>query len=106
LVCGKEVLAQELSQGCGRSVPTRQVLSDKEKRQVYDLYGEDGLKFGGPPPAEGAAAGAAGPGFRYSSRSAEDIFAEVRATGRLGDALGRAVMLNWRRELGGAGGPG
>ena len=28
------------------------ILSDKEKRAVYDLYGEEGLKGGGPPPRE------------------------------------------------------
>lgn len=39
-----------------------EVLSDKDKRQIYDLYGEEGLK-GAPPP--GADAGGAGgfPGF-------------------------------------------
>lgn len=35
-----------------------EVLSDKEKREIYDVYGEEGLK-GGPPPSSGGA----GPGF-------------------------------------------
>lgn len=31
------------------------VLSDKQKREIYDRYGEEGLKMGGPPPsADGA----------------------------------------------------
>lgn len=35
------------------------VLSDKQKREIYDRYGEEGLKMGGPPPsADGAGAGA------------------------------------------------
>ena len=34
------------------------VLSDKDKRQIYDVYGEEGLKAGGPPPP-----GADGAGF-------------------------------------------
>merc|ERR1711904_621523 len=39
------------------------ILSDPEKRKLYDMYGEDGLREGGgsPPPGSGANAGA---GFR------------------------------------------
>jgi len=29
------------------------VLNDKDKRQIFDMYGEEGLKGGGPPDAEG-----------------------------------------------------
>ncbi|KAJ7707499.1 hypothetical protein B0H17DRAFT_1032893 [Mycena rosella] len=35
-----------------------EVLSDSDKRAVYDQFGEEGLKGGGPPPGQGA-----GPGF-------------------------------------------
>lgn len=46
------------------------VLSDKEKRQIYDQYGEEGLKAGGgaPPPGADGGAGFGGPGG-FSSAS-------------------------------------
>ncbi|KAI3607426.1 hypothetical protein WG66_004920 [Moniliophthora roreri] len=40
-----------------------EVLSDKNKRAIYDQFGEEGLKGGGPSPGAGAGAGGAGPGF-------------------------------------------
>lgn len=58
-----------------------QVLSDPEKRKVYDQFGEDGLKGGIPP---GAANGGGMPGgfpaggFSFRPGNAEDIFAQVR----------------------------
>lgn len=64
------------------------VLSDSNKRQIYDLYGEEGLKSGyynvSSPSAATAASrgggggggGAKGSSFRYHKRDAEDIFAE------------------------------
>lgn len=69
-----------------------EVLSDKDKRQVYDMYGEEGLKGNMPGPGaggQGAGPSPFGPGasFRFSSgapggfrpynpRSADDIFAQ------------------------------
>jgi len=62
------------------------VLSDKDKRAVYDAYGEEGLKAGagaGPPPPGAAgpsfrAAGGGTPGFgggyQFDANAAEDIF--------------------------------
>lgn len=52
------------------------MLSDPEKRKVYDQFGEEGLKggFGG--------GGGGGAGFGgFHPRAAEEIFAEVRWAG-------------------------
>ncbi|GAB4845543.1 hypothetical protein Ancab_038948 [Ancistrocladus abbreviatus] len=63
------------------------VLSDRQKRQIYDLYGEEALKSGQvppPPPGSGRSGGTGSrgpqrpnPSFRFNPRDADDIYAEL-----------------------------
>ncbi|XP_028764394.1 dnaJ homolog subfamily B member 13 [Neltuma alba] len=69
------------------------VLSDPQKRAVYDQYGEEGLNGQAPPP--GAAEFSGGPTtFRFNPRSADDIFSELfefsSPFGGIGETAGRA----------------
>eukprot|EP00249_Psilotum_nudum_P016829 c26001_g3_i1 orf=727-1314(+) len=56
-----------------------EVLSDPQKRAIYDQYGEDGLKGQVPPSWSGAGGFANGDGrsgYKFNPRNADDIFAE------------------------------
>ena len=59
------------------------VLSSKEKRDIYDMYGEEGLK-GGAGQAEGGAAREGGTHFYYSGPDPEKIFSSFFGSDRSG----------------------
>ncbi|XP_059305366.1 uncharacterized protein LOC132056976 isoform X1 [Lycium ferocissimum] len=78
------------------------VLSDPQKRAVYDQYGEEGLKGQVPPPGAGGFPGTSGHGsFRFNPRSADDIFSEFfgfsSPFGGMGDMGGRAGASSFPR---------
>ncbi|XP_010260329.1 PREDICTED: dnaJ homolog subfamily B member 1 [Nelumbo nucifera] len=83
------------------------VLSDTQKRAIYDQYGEEGLKGQVPPPG-GASFFQSGDGpnvFRFTSRSANDIFAEFFGSSRpFGGMGGGGAMKGGSRFPGGGGG--
>lgn len=95
-----------------------EVLSDAEKRKIYDQLGEEGLK--GQVPPEAAAHAAGGPGgaqyFRFNPRNAEDIFSEffggASPFGGMGGGMGGmggmgpGVKVRMGNGMGGMGGMG
>lgn len=77
------------------------VLSDPQKRQIYDLYGEEALKSGQvPPPPSGAGPFSyrahhehPNPSFRFNPRDADDIYAEL-----FGNEGGNVGGGSWRNS--------
>ncbi|KAI9115875.1 hypothetical protein K1719_012805 [Acacia pycnantha] len=81
------------------------VLSDPQKRAVYDQYGEEGLKGQVPPPGSGFSGSSDGgpTTFRFNPRSADDIFSEFfgfpSPFGGMGDMGGRAGASGFPRGM-------
>ncbi|PIA32266.1 hypothetical protein AQUCO_04500098v1 [Aquilegia coerulea] len=75
------------------------VLSDTQKRAIYDQYGEEGLKGQVPPPGSGGFSESGHSGgstsFRFNPRSADDIFSEF---------FGFSSPFNGMGDMGGGGG--
>ena len=107
-----------------------EVLSDPDKRQIYDVYGEEGLKQGAPPPGAGGGPGGGGFGGAggghpfggfggggmgggrgaggFTPRSAEDIFREFfgASMGGMGGMGGGGGGGGFEDLFGGGGGMG
>lgn len=85
-----------------------QVLSDPQKRAVYDQYGEEGLK-GGPPQGSTSGFKTSDDDFQFNPRNAEDIFAEFFGSSPFEfSSMGRAKSVRHQPDsgfFGGFGGP-
>uniref|UniRef100_A0A452EY93 DnaJ heat shock protein family (Hsp40) member B2 n=1 Tax=Capra hircus TaxID=9925 RepID=A0A452EY93_CAPHI len=57
-----------------------QSLFSERKREIYDLYGREGLTGAGTGPSR-AEAGSGGPGFTFTFRSPEEVFREFFGSG-------------------------
>ncbi|OIW00839.1 hypothetical protein TanjilG_12243 [Lupinus angustifolius] len=83
------------------------VLSDPQKRQVYDQFGEEGLKGQVPPQSAGGFSGGSDGGgptmYRFNPRNADDIFSEffgfTSPFGGIGDMGGRAGASGFPRGM-------
>src|SRR5271154_2305763 len=87
-----------------------EVLSDKNKREIYDQYGEEALKGGGPPPGAGGFSGFGGsfPGggtsrnFHYSPSDPNDIFSQFFSN--MGGSFGMSMDDDMPFRMAGGGG--
>ncbi|GJN12372.1 hypothetical protein PR202_ga30644 [Eleusine coracana subsp. coracana] len=72
-----------------------EVLSDPQKRVIYDQYGEEGLKAS----ADGGSSSMNGTAnHRFNPRNAEDVFAEFFGSSKPFEGMGRAKSMRFQTE--------
>lgn len=85
------------------------VLSDSQKRQIYDLYGEEALKSGQVPPPPSSSRGGPShyyhhsqqhpnPNFRFNPRDADDIYNEVFSDTGTGASAGASRSRTFNKD--------
>jgi DnaJ homolog subfamily B member 4 len=73
-----------------------QVLSDPQRRAIYDQYGEEGLKASADGGSSSTKNGAAS--HRFNPRNAEDVFAEFFGSSKPFEGMGRAKSMRFQTE--------